>query len=148
MPDPSAWETLGGLGAVIIFLGAVVFGLQRLGILSRRPPAPAPAPAATWSAGPEPADGLADQVAALDRRLAVVEERTRTQADSIERLGRVHSRIDEIARTTAHTDGQIAEMGRSMRLVMRRASTPTSRRAPRPSTSSPWPSSAWSGPTS
>lgn len=113
MPDPSAWEAFAGIGAVVIFLGTLAFGLQRLGLLRRSPPPP-PAP----TPSPQRDGGLVDQVAALDRRLAVVEERTRTQGDSIERLGRVHSRIDEIARTTSHTDGQIAEMGRTMRLVM------------------------------
>lgn len=117
MPDATAWDALTGIGAVIIFLGAVAFGLQRLGILRRAHP-PDSETALPPPPSPERAGGLVDQVAALDRRLAVVEERTRTQGDSIERLGRVHMRIDEIARTTSQIDGQIAEMGRTMRLVM------------------------------
>lgn len=61
MPDVEAWQAFGGVGAVLIFLGALVFALKRLGII--RAPEPAPAP----DASKRNVDG---QAAKLERELA------------------------------------------------------------------------------
>ena len=103
MPDPSSWESFAAVGGVVVFLGALTFALQRLGILRRAAP-----PSVL------PPDRLTD----LETRVCVLEERTLQQRESIERLGRLHSRIDQIDQTTSHTDGQIVEMGRNLRLVL------------------------------
>ena len=69
MPTPEAWQAFAGLGAVIIFLGAVFFGLQRLGLIKPKAATPA-APASAPPADKEP--GLAEKVAALERELAAL----------------------------------------------------------------------------
>ena len=45
MPDAGAWESFAGIAGVIIFLGAAVVALRRLGLLGSRPAASAPATA-------------------------------------------------------------------------------------------------------
>lgn len=37
MPDAGAWESFAGVAGVVIFLGAAVVGLRRLGLLGGRP---------------------------------------------------------------------------------------------------------------
>ena len=108
MPDSASWEAFGAVAGVIVFLGGLVFALQRMGILRRAAPVQS-----------APADaGLPEKLSDLERRVSILEERTRAQGTSIERLGHVHKRIDQIAATVSHTDGKIEEMGRSIRLVM------------------------------
>ena len=48
MPSIESWEAFAGVGAVIGFLGAVVFGLQRLGFLGTKK-APAPGARPEWA---------------------------------------------------------------------------------------------------
>ena len=110
MPDSASWEAFGAVAGVIVFLGGLAFALQRLGILRRAAP-PQSAPKDAGQAGQD------ERYFDLERRVSILEERTRAQGGSIERLGHVHKRIDQIAATVSHTDGKIEEMGRSMRLV-------------------------------
>ena len=42
MPTGDAWQAFAGVGGVLIFLGSLVFALQRLGILGRKQASPAP----------------------------------------------------------------------------------------------------------
>ena len=62
MPGAEAWQAFGGVVAVLIFLGAGVIALRRLGFLGARPVASTPAPA--------PDTALQKRVAALESELA------------------------------------------------------------------------------
>ena len=64
MPDAEAWQSFAGVLGVVIFLGAGVMGLRRLGFLGGRPAASAPAPA------PEADTALQARVAALESEIA------------------------------------------------------------------------------
>lgn len=105
-----AWQAFGGVVAVVILLGGGALALQRLGIL-RSKSAPAPAK------GDD--DGLADRVAGVETRIAVLDERTRKHERALEGIGKLHARIDGVAETTSRIEGEISQMNRQMSLVVR-----------------------------
>lgn len=59
MPDASAWESFAGVVAVLVFLGAGVVALRRMGLLGARPAASAPA---STRAERKPLDQRVDEV--------------------------------------------------------------------------------------
>ena len=69
MIDVSAWEQFNALGTIIIFLGAVVFGGQRLGLWGKSAPAPS-ANADAPGFNPE----IIGQLAKIQERLASIEK--------------------------------------------------------------------------
>lgn len=106
MPGAEAWETFAQVSGVIIFLGGLVFGLRRLGIIgSAKPAAPAPSPAA----GDDP-----DRVAALETRVAGLESRLSesyiTRADWVpiasRMMGMMERNTEMLARLDERTRGQ------------------------------------------
>lgn len=107
-----AWQTLGALLAALTALGGGAFALQRLGIIRSRGAAPAP-PAASGG------DDVPDRLAAIESRLAVVEERSRSHERALEGIGRLHGRIDRVAETTQRIEGEISALHRTLTLVMR-----------------------------
>ena len=66
MPDAEAWQSFAGVLGVVIFLGAGVIALRRLGFLGGRPAASAPAPAPA----PEVDKPLQGRVAELESEIA------------------------------------------------------------------------------
>ena len=109
MISPEAWQAFAGVAAIIILLGGVALALQRLGIIGRAAPAPpAPAPA------PEPED-----LVELRTRVAVLEERTRKHEISLEGIGRLHARVDEVKACISRIEGEVSGMSRQVNLVVK-----------------------------
>ena len=109
MIPPEAWQAFAGVAAVIILLGGVALALQRLGIIGRPAPAPpAPAPA------PETED-LTD----LRTRVAVLEERTRKHEISLEGIGRLHARVDEVKASISRVEGEMHGVRRQVDLIVK-----------------------------
>ena len=79
MPSVESWQAFAGVGGVIIFLGSVVFGLQRIGLIGPKKPAPAPSDVAHAVAEVQRAQG---QVAALEGRVSELES-DRANADAL-----------------------------------------------------------------
>ena len=51
------------------------------------------------------------------RRVAILEERSRGHEEALSRIGRVHQRIDDVAASTSHIDGQLTQLNRSVGLL-------------------------------
>ena len=68
MPDPAAWQAFGGVGAVIVFLGAVAFALKRLGVLGQQTDS-SPPPAASAATCVDVQGDLTERVHTLEREL-------------------------------------------------------------------------------
>ena len=100
MPSIEAWEAFAGVGAVIIFLGAVVFGFQRLGVIGQKKRAPAPAE--TPKASPE--------VLALIEATQTLVKATEAIATRSEVLGRIHKRLDDVDRELSDVKAQNARL--------------------------------------
>ena len=112
MIPADAWQAFGGVIAVLIALGGAAFALQRLGLIRRAPP--------PSTARPDELATLQGRLTALqkvEQRVAVLEERTRGHEEALSRIGRVHQRIDEVAASTAHIDGQLVQLNRSVGLL-------------------------------
>ena len=60
---------------------------------------------------------LEDTVSAQASRLAVLEERVNTHQESLSGIGRMHARIDDVAQSTSHIDGQLTQLNRSVGLL-------------------------------
>ena len=120
------WQLFGGLLAIIIALGGASLGLQRLGIIRPKddatPTAPADAAPETSlimevGAVREHAAVIKESVDRLDRRIleaekeiAALDERSKSQGDTLSRIGRVHSRIDDISGSLHTLIGTVDEM--------------------------------------
>ena len=117
--DASAWEAFAGVGAVIVFLGSVVFGLQRLGFIGQKKLPPTPSP----SASAEPATPSPEALALLEATRELVIS-VQAIADRSESLGRIHARLDgvnkEVAQVgsgVAHLKGELSAMNRTLHLI-------------------------------
>ncbi len=110
MPSIEAMEAAAGVGAVIIFLGAVVFALKRLGIL--RMPAAAP------PAAPERRDEVwtATRVAEADKLAARVAE-IEALVPRPEALSRIHSRLDDMTKSVGRVEGVLEQVNRQVHLI-------------------------------
>ena len=111
MPTIEAWEAFAGVGAVIIFLGALVFALRRLGIIG------SPAPTARDAKPSAEALALIEATQALLRATEAIAARS-------EALGRIHSRLDEqtadigrVASEVAHVKGELTAINRTLHLI-------------------------------
>lgn len=105
------WQMFGGLLGILIALGGAALALQRLGILRRASPAPPPAEG--------PGDGESAAVADLRARVGVLEERTRQHEISLQGIGKVHARIDEVASGVSHLTGTVDQMNGTLKLILR-----------------------------
>lgn len=122
MIPADAWQAFGGVIAVLIALGGAAFALQRLGLIRRAPPPSSARPdeAAALEAVRAELATLQGRLTALqevEQRIAVLEERTRGHEEALSRIGRVHQRIDDVAASTAHIDGQLVQLNRSVGLL-------------------------------
>lgn len=104
------WQMFGGLLGILIALGGAALALQRLGILRSRTP---PAPAVT-SEGEEP-----EAIAELRMRVGVLEERTRQHEISLQGIGKVHARIDDVANGMSRLEGVTEQMNGTLKLILR-----------------------------
>ena len=84
--------------------GGLAFALRRLGIL----------PGKTSSV--PPANSHEARITEFERTTVVLEERMRDHDEARSRIGRVHERIDEVAASTAHIDGPLIQLDRSVGL--------------------------------
>ena len=117
MPSIESWEAFAGVGAVIGFLGCVVFGLQRLGFLgTKKAPAPAPAPDEPPNPSPEMLV-LIEATHTLVKAVEVIAARS-------ESYGRIHGRLDDlngdvgkVANEVAQLRGEVSAMGRNITLI-------------------------------
>ena len=62
-------------------------------------------------------DALDATVVAQAATISVLEEKVRRHDESLSGIGRVHARIDEVAKSTAHIDGQLSQLNRSVGLL-------------------------------
>ena len=115
MPSLESWEAFAGVSAVVIFLGSLVFGLQRLGIIGQKKAAPAPFGDKTCS----PAHILAElqrtqgELAALSIRVGELEVRM----PQPEAFGRVHKRLDDLNSSVSHVEGELKPINRQLHLI-------------------------------
>ena len=106
MPSIDAWEAFAGVGGVVIFLGSVVFGLQRLGVIGKRPaPAPTPGPAE-----PKEPPGPSPEALALIEATRALVEGMQAIAGRSESVGRVHARLDDVNREISSSTTEVAEL--------------------------------------
>ena len=120
MPSADAWQAFAGLGAVIMFLGGVYFGLQRLGLIGPKKPAPAPAAPAAPAEPPKPSPealALIEATHTLVRAVEVIAVRS-------ESYGRIHGRLDDlngdignVASEVAQLRGEVGAMSRNVTLI-------------------------------
>lgn len=108
MPSLEAWEAFAGVGVVIIFLGSLAFGLQRLGLINLKkpvpPPAPAPAPAPAEPAKPSPeALALIEATTQLVKAVEAIAVRS-------ESSGRIHGRLDDLNGDMSKVGSELAEL--------------------------------------
>lgn len=102
MPSIEAWQAFAGVGVVIIFLGGVVFGLQRLGFIGQKKPAPVPAPAEPPKPSPE-ALALIEATQTLVKGVEVIAARS-------EAYGRIHGRLDDLNGDVGKVAGELAQL--------------------------------------
>ena len=122
MPSLEAWEAFAGVGGVIIFLGSVVFGLQRLGFIGQKKPVPAPAPAVP----PAPAEppGPSPEALALIEATTQLVKAVEAIAIRSESSGRIHGRLDDlngdvgrVGSGLAELRGEVIAMSRNVNLI-------------------------------
>ena len=104
MPSLEAWEAFAGVGGVIIFLGSLVFGLQRLGLINLKKGAPAPAPAPAEPPKPSPeALALIEATTQLVKAVEAIAVRS-------ESSGRIHGRLDDLNGDMSKVGSELAEL--------------------------------------
>ena len=102
----------GGLAAIIITLGGAAMGLQRLGIIRSKPDA-------TPATDDSNAEDLTARVTDLESRTAILEERTRKHEISLEGIGKLHRRIDNLTETSGRIEGEVTQMNRTLQVMLR-----------------------------
>ena len=119
MPSVESWQAFAGVGGVIIFLGSVVFGLQRIGLIGQKKQAPAPSPPdAKPATDPSPeAVALIDATRALIDGMRVITERSETMARVHKRLDDVSAELSASTAETARIEGQLGQINKSLHLI-------------------------------
>lgn len=107
MPTPENWEAFAGVGAVIAFLGMVLWNIQRIrdffgGKKTATPPAPAPAPAEAPKPSPE-ALALIEATTQLVKAVEAIAVRS-------ESSGRIHGRLDDLNGDMSKVGSELAEL--------------------------------------
>ena len=113
MPSIEAWEAFAGVGGVVIFLGGLVFGLQRLGLIGARK---APPTAGAAQTSPE-----ASALIEATRQLVVTTEAIAARSEA---MGRIHARLDGVTNElggvrseVAHVKGELAGINRNLHII-------------------------------
>ena len=113
MPSIESWEAFAGVGGVIVFLGGVVFGLQRLGIIGARK-----------AAVPAPETKPSPEALALIEATHTLVRATEAIATRSESLGRIHKRLDDVGTElssmkaqTARLEGEVVQGNRILGLI-------------------------------
>lgn len=108
--DPSHWEAFYGAGSVVIFLGGLIFALQRLGFrVARNAPAAPSVPAEAAKPSPE-------AIALIEATRTLVE----VMKETVERsaaVSRVHSRLDEVTKEVHEVKGKVDQANRTLHLI-------------------------------
>ena len=121
MPSVESWQAFAGVGGVIIFLGSVVFGLQRLGFIGQKKQVPAPVPdsprlgAIESKLGNVEREGQMAQGTLTD--LAIRIGALEAEMPRPEALGRVHKRLDDLTASLSHVEGELKAANRTLHLI-------------------------------
>ena len=125
MISVEAWQAFGVVVGVLILLGGGALALQRLGIIrAKAASAPAPAEAeadislaveigavrqqsATLQ---ESVDRQDARIRQIERKVAALDERSKSFGDAMGKIGRVHARIDSINSCVHEVRGMVEEM--------------------------------------
>lgn len=112
IPDLDAWVVFGQISSVLIFLGAVVGALWKLGLLKKSGRG---GPARRSSGDATDCDilMLRDDLEVLEKRVVDVDSRT-PRPDA---MGRIHSRLDELNKRVAHLEGELGSANRSLLII-------------------------------
>ncbi|WP_420585801.1 hypothetical protein [Ruegeria sp.] len=102
MPGPEAWEAAAGVGAVLIFISAVVMALRRMGV---------PGTSQTTPAAPKAAETQGGDLHALEReidalRLHVAEHYVRRE-DYVSNQSRIIGMLESHSTTLARLEERI-----------------------------------------
>lgn len=120
------WQIFGGLIGILVLLGGGALSLQRLGIIQTKS-----SPATAQAKGDAADISLAVEVGAvrqqykmlqesvamqeerlrgMERELAALDERTKNSTEALNKIGRLHARIDDISRSVHEQKGLVESM--------------------------------------